>query len=702
MRLRVVCAVAAAIGAVGLGFLLVGRHSVERGKPARSTVVAPALDSELEEPRVGIEVTLPTAAETKVVGREPVQGPVSEAATPRTQTTGRVEVLVLSEPTREPIAGRRLVVFEPAPKPDWSIEHVDASTGDLEHAPRTDSSGRATFVLPPGSYRVVCPDRGFSFQEGQLVEDLTAGETRELFFSISTFDCFGRVENALTREAIVDASVALREGTYLSSAHVQRGELHTNARGVFQAEVLANSAIDATVSAPGYAPERVTLAPGHETEERTLLVLLRPFCRLRAELRDANGSSLAGVEVRLLNAESFLWGTEPEVLARARTDVSGTAVLESLPPAQPLLPGVMLDGALRTGFAKPLILVAGEERRESWAIGGCTIIGRVLDQAGEPVSDQIVWVEPAMEGGLEEFPREPALAQPVAAIRSDDVGAFAFSDLAPGSWWVGLAEDVFSDAALPPVRVEMLAGENTENVVLRSPLRGPSIRGHVEDEQGQRVSIWVSASGPMDLRAETDEQGAFELGPLFPGSYTVEAFDGDRSGTLTDVLAGADDVRLVLLQGFAVEGEIVGDFGAKGQALLGGPSLPGFSMTPVKNGRFRFGNLSPATYGLVVRLDDGRCALRTPIVVEGSNPLAPLQIEVSEGARLRIVRKEPDQELLVRVDGVPAGMVLGSSSSQELVLPPGLCTIEAFAGSALETLPLAAGESREVEIQSEK
>ncbi len=209
--------------------------------------------------------------------------------------------------------------------------------------------------------------------------------------------------------------------------------------------------------------------------------------------------------------------------------------------------------------APPIDLGAGERRGIDVRLQrGAVIVGRVLDEAGEPLADARVMAMrkmPVSPTGARTYPDLMRPAGPTA--QTNDLGEFRLFSLQPGEYYVQVSPrpDVGAGGGVAPRARTLLAtffpstsdhagaepitlgaGQTSESLVI-TMVGAPAfqVSGVVVDESGKPVSNAVvrlsqeDAGGrPMFMmqpwnQGRTDQAGRFTLGNVTPGAYTLLA-----------------------------------------------------------------------------------------------------------------------------------------------------------------------------------
>lgn len=265
---------------------------------------------------------------------------------------------------------------------------------------------------------------------------------------------------------------------------------------------------------------------------------------------------IAGAEVTLLpipprRSAPFL----PDQLRTVLTDHSGRYEFDNLDPGRYRI-SVQKAGFARAGSETPEINLGTGERREAVNVmlqKGAVIVGRVLDEAGEPLMDAQVMAmqRPGAVRGAPSGP--PDMLLPGPGTQTNDVGEFRIFGLPPGEYCLqAVVQPEFGrsvqrartmvptyfpgtadPAAAQPIRVA--AGETFADVVIRM-IGAPAyeVSGLVRDEAGRPVAnalVKLEDSEPDEQlmfagfgrQARTDASGRFVIHNVTNGAYTLLA-----------------------------------------------------------------------------------------------------------------------------------------------------------------------------------
>ncbi len=344
--------------------------------------------------------------------------------------------------------------------------------------------------------------------------------------------------------------------------------------------------------------------------------------------REDDGSPVAGASVSWSRETSRVLasGERATMLQRGgsvESDERGRFRISGVEPGTILISARAPQLTTTAPVSVPIAIAEQVEGVELWLAAAFDLRGKVVaaDDEGQVIAGAIVSV-----GGPGGGPLEAGLQ----AI-TDNEGRFVLHGLLSGSVGLTASAEGFSPP-LEPTRVAV--GPDSGEVVLALE-RGLSIRGRVEPATSAEVSVVLRPEtvdfGTMRggvlalVSAEpvgTDpHDGSFELGPVRPGTFTLEARASDGRGGQVEVVVGsqgADDVVIVLeprakLAGIVRDatGKLVGDAtvvarkvgdnpNAKVSVVVDGRELTASSAPTSDEGRYALLGLAPGRWTVEV------------------------------------------------------------------------------------------------------
>ena len=390
-----------------------------------------------------------------------------------------------------------------------------------------------------------------------------------------------------------------------------------------------------------------------------------------------------------------------EGVTSSRSDEEGRFLFEPTEPGVYELAVVTAEGFLpfapEWGFS-PIRLVAREGVRLREIVlslrPAIDYQGQVVDPEGQPVAGAEVIIL-SMPGGQTDLVPLPD------RFRSDDEGRFTFH--APDNALLEASHAGFTPGT---ARLDITA-QVSHRLVIRLRALGEDraehrISGRVVSSSGDPVAdaLVVARSQAMMVERDedeprrtvqglTNENGEFDLGGLTAGQYRVTASHSDyASARITDVEAGTEDVRLELVEGATLRGEV------RHQAT--GEPVAGFSIVlllqtgeltrePYRtatvfdgSGTYEIIGLGPGEYEVMATARDFAPAARRSFTVPSPPPSAPItqDFDLSSGGRL-------------------TGRVIDSESREPL--EHARVSVEALVGSAGSAVPLLASTTTDGE-----
>jgi uncharacterized GH25 family protein len=424
----------------------------------------------------------------------------------------------------------------------------------------SDASGEFRVPhLAPGKYDVRAQARGFVV--GQIVADIVASSN---------------VVVEVSPELTIEGTVAYGDGRPIEGVEIKAstGERTRNAfGGMIQSRESAaiadaKGAFKISGLADGRYTVRVSLPWGARINVRNKSVENVAAGTTDLKIVCEEGGTICGHVIdsaRKPVTRTYL-SAYPENDENARNDnhdaegkPDGSFVLSGL-GAGPYTIHVSVDESAGNYRQKDVAGVAvGAKDLEIVLEDGLSIAGVLVDDGGKPLArTALEFTSVGTEDG------DSWMAY------TDSAGKFTVGGLAPGTYRPTVAGWGDNQSWVLASKTPVEAG--TTNLRLTAT-RGQAIAGVVVDEEGKPLErAWVHARDPKEENAtrdaQTNEQGAFELGGLEKGrTYTVTATMQTRVAAKTEnVEVGATGIKLVLAKGLTSSGRVLD---AAGKALSG-------------------------------------------------------------------------------------------------------------------------------------
>ena len=290
-------------------------------------------------------------------------------------------------------------------------------------------------------------------------------------------------------------------------------------------------------------------------------------------LEDGSGIPVQDADVTLAPIQSRPLAGSPwervEPL-RIRTDREGRFHVRELAPGRY---HIMVQ---KTGYALPfgpspssvVDLQAGKDHLANLSLQrGAAIVGRVLDEAGEPLANLRVMAMRQPPSGVPYAPptSRPALVPAGSGGQTNDLGEFRLFGLPPGDYYVQASPGPEPGRSVSP-RARMLvptyfpdttdlaaaqminlaAGQTSDAVIIRvADAPAFQVSGVVVDENGRPVANAVVRldSDPADgptlwfgrfLQARTNGSGAFTISNVTSATYVLVAIAAQVTSSETD------------------------------------------------------------------------------------------------------------------------------------------------------------------------
>lgn len=522
------------------------RELSANGADAARPEVPGSLEYETSSPH---RETPGSTVESDAEPAERVDANLEESDPPRTAQL----VVTVFDAERGDLVGGAMVAARWAEMRRW--ESAGGSVGRLGQAPHTNGAGVAKLEVP-AERRLdvdVLSSLGEFGRQSLVVEPLVPGAVRELTVGVTPkYDAqfFGRVVTAEDGLPIVGAEVRPGAGMgYRASGKAQAGEGEpspaaiTDRDGRFDLPYWRYGTYSLKVCAAGRTPAEVALSGNATTPDARHEVRLERGARLEGTVTSALAlSETLRVCVRGRLGGNLTFQDEWSGVVGP----GGVFAIEDLPPEESLWVEIRSGELLVRREPEALSLEPGETHRVEWHLGsGATIRGQVLGENGVCEPRRSVLLLPASRGIGGSFshqlfaqnlrpgtvPGSPFDGRKMAT--SDDQGRFSFSGIAAGEWVLGAEGGPESVSLATRLTIAPHGGEVEVTVAIR---RGELISGRVLDPSGTGAGrAHVTARGlESGLRHSStcDEEGAFRIGPLLPGRYSLLAREHGFAGSV--------------------------------------------------------------------------------------------------------------------------------------------------------------------------
>lgn len=410
-------------------------------------------------------------------------------------------------------------------------------------------------------------------------------------------------------------------------------------------------ALVATARGYGTARQRGVLTGGRAE------LFLVPGAGVNGVVVDAEGRPLADVVVRLEAQQHMAW-----LPSACATDARGGFAFDGLAPGSYALVARHPEHGL--AFSPGIEVGAeGDVRRDVILLPGVAVTGRLVDPEEMPVSGRVVVGEIAGEAA----PR--AAADALSADAGAD-GRFRIEGVPLGPAALNVTAPRFSARRLDFDARPGPPGNDLGDVAMDPGLR---LRGHVRSRAGVPVAeaqIFAHqrrGTGSLNLRATSDDAGAFVIGGLQPGRAQVSVAAQGFAPLYTGSEAGATDLELVLDPAGSITGMVVDEKGA---------AVPSFRVS-AERGDYSAGDaqdeFSPAD-GRFVLENVGEGLWTVSVSAPGHAPAAVPDVAVRPGrasdvGRIRLSRGATVRGQVVTSDDSPvAGATIQTMSPQPMAM----------------------------------
>lgn len=306
---------------------------------------------------------------------------------------------------------------------------------------------------------------------------------------------------------------------------------------------------------------------------------------IRGRVLSANGRPIAGARVRILiepNPFASMGSTTTD--EDGRYEISGTWPLAFRVAASKGGYTTAQYGQRRgSESGEPILMKPGDvrERVDVVLTRHSAIVGRVLDEYGEPLDRVVVVVQQVrfINGR-----RQLALVPDIAGGRTNELGGYRIWGLQPGDYVVSASigqvgsDDVpdyattyFPGTPIPSEagRVRVAASVDVLNIdfalvrVRTATIKGTTLASNGEPFQGG-VRMRPSRRSGLALDpvgGRTFPDGRFEFPNVAPGEYVIEAVKGNDFGWQAVTMNGEDisDVTVQTMPGSTISGRVILD-----------------------------------------------------------------------------------------------------------------------------------------------
>jgi len=690
--------------------------SLPRGGPVEELLPADDVAAPLARTP---ETAARRSEQAESVAPSPVAPVVSGGPVEPEEPVGFYEILVVVEETNEPYVGAMLVLSNERGSFVYESMGEKTSSGGPRDDLHTNEVGRASFRVPADTeFFLLVKGTGPAAAETQRsLLPLVPGERRDVIVSLPTVASSPFHGIVLDRASGVPISGAL-VGAKVDEATL--AEAVTDGSGRFGLTLPGWEAFQRLeVRCTGYADAVAYPNLLHDDPEDPQRILLGRPASLHAEVPSAEPLkyrvvlSVSGYDFAQTSRGSSGWSSSEDRAFQAQVGEGGFAVLRDLPPAVPLDVEVQRSGIPVWRRGEPIVLESGEERFEVLAIAsGATIAGHVVESDGSPASELSLWLLSA-HAEYETHPGpiylESWQSDVLRRASTDQDGAFSFENLSDGLWLVGIKpmRDSFGSergSAKDPapigraVRIE--GGASVTDLLLQTH-RGLYVRGTVLDPDGKPVED-VDVGVVPGWEGDTDENGAFSIGPLLPGTCEVHTFTSDHDelgGASVEATVGDEDLVITLPRAGIVSGILVSAAGSpqRGTVQLSSTSegeRGWFHRVGESDGHFVVGGVAPGTYRVVATGDAGGISVDQLVTLGVGERVEGLRIVLGPSCQLVLISPREGVFARVLVDGTLIGGLFREAGVS--FVPPGRITLEFLAGNERRDLL----ETREVEARA--
>jgi protocatechuate 3,4-dioxygenase beta subunit len=417
----------------------------------------------------------------------------------------------------------------------------------------------------------------------------------------------------------------------------------TDADGAFRATGLGPGNHKVQASAERYVAGSIDTQTPHSGQ---LSLPLAPEMEISGTVTFGDGKPVAGVLVAAAGTEASSGGPRMPGMggggSNATTDAEGRFVLKALKRGQYTLSVRNNWGGnanVQPFTSQPT--AAGSQDVRLVVQAGLKITGRVVDDAGKPVTQVWIWGQPV----------NPPKGAPPANVnaRANQDGTFELVGLPSNveSYDLTFNAQMMGGGYTPVTLEKVKPGTTGLEVVMESGLK---IEGTILDAEGKALTnAWVTAQ-PVAVEGQNrprgsgnamlDADGSFTIGGLSAGTYKLHLQTWGQNGRSRalvleggdEVAAGSSGLRLTAVEGATISGTVVDESGqgvananVSARPAEGGRSQ---SARTAQDGTFEIGGLADgSSYTLQARAA-GKIGSQIENVTPGTNGL---RLEVRAG-----------------------------------------------------------------------
>ncbi|MEZ5975608.1 MAG: hypothetical protein R3E96_12425 [Planctomycetota bacterium] len=358
--------------------------------------------------------------------------------------------------TGQPLAGVSVLAYltDPPGGVAAASARTEAMRGSLQWSPTSDARGMVEFDLPPGQplNLSIRPDLATHKPGTETVAPLAPYELRDLTVNVRGLrytPYHGLVRSRADGGPVYGAGIRV-----LRSEVLERGafvvdpapppDAGTDVQGRFQVDA-SEAGMVACIQAPGTGPVLIALDAVHSDAHLPREVSLAPSAWLSLRLLGERGRGLPKIPVTVRAHSVALMGQDDEPIPATMLEWKGTTNALGRVDFRNLPGDVTLAIAIDAGDGgvsrqpPQQILGPGEARELDWTVvGGTRLAGRLTGAASRQERGQELWLLPALEPGSRLLCAED-LGRVAHKVHTDSEGAFVFSGVPAGSWWVAPA-----------------------------------------------------------------------------------------------------------------------------------------------------------------------------------------------------------------------------------------------------------------------